>query len=90
MPAGPGVLLDMRYHWVAGAARRLYAELDGAVPVSLCLLAASEDGEIIAYTLSAGDAEISRRVVRDMTGAAAAARAATIDVTPGDVPGVAR
>jgi hypothetical protein len=88
MAKGATVLLDPRYHWLATSVRRLYAELEpGAVPLSLCLLAA-DDEQIIAYTVNPHDAEMGRRVVRNIAAIAAAGCEATIDVSPDDVPGV--
>jgi hypothetical protein len=78
---------DPRYRWLSRAAARLYAELDDAAPLSLCLLA-SDGPEIIAYTVNPWDGELGRRVVRNIDAIAAAGRDATIDAAPGDVPGI--
>lgn len=80
-------LLDPRWHWIQGAAQRIYAELDNdQTPAGLTLIVAGPDGGMIYATATDGP-EVNRHVIADLDALEGVLGTGLVDVTPPASPG---
>lgn len=74
-------LLDPRWHWIATARDRLYAELDADARICGLSITVESGGDVIAYALTPHSPEIIRRIIDNPDAVADSFFASTTDAT---------